>query len=171
MQLGFLDHEAEEFEDGDVLVIAWIVLAEDMESSAADAAVAHHGVLILGDELLDVLHLVGRHLVELHHETVGGLDEVLQLLAVAVHLCRNGDGSPQGLQFVGVLLADLQALAVEVGTALDDRIAYDEVSQRLPRVKRMTLGRLDTLEVRGHDLWYFMVCCCFYHAGSVFRCS
>ena len=59
--LRLLQHQVEEVEDGDVLVVRRRILAEYMETPAADAAMHHHGMLILHDELLDVLHLLSWH--------------------------------------------------------------------------------------------------------------
>ena len=109
--LRLLQHQVEEVEDGDVLVVRRRILAEYMETPAADAAMHHHGMLILHDELLDMLHLVAWHGVELHHQLEGRFHEI---------------------QLVGEALADLQTLSIEQREVFDDRIFGDEFFHRFP---------------------------------------
>ena len=130
--LRLLQHQVEEVEDGDVLVVRRRILAEYMETPAADAAMHHHGMLILHDELLDVLHLVAWHGVELHHQLVGRLQEISQLSAISVHLGRDGDGRAFRLQLIGEALADLQTLSIEQREVFDDRVFGDEFFHRFP---------------------------------------
>ena len=130
--LRLLQHQVEEVEDGDVLVVRRRILAEYMETPAADAAMHHHGMLILHDELLDVLHLVAWHGVELHHQLEGRFQEISQLSAISVHLGRDGDGRAFRLQLVGEALADLQTLSIEQREVFDDRIFGDEFFHRFP---------------------------------------
>lgn len=166
MELGFHHHQLEQFEDGDVHVIVRLVLAEDMESSAADAEMFAESVLVVVDELLYSPHLVGRHMVYLHHQMVGWLHEVVEFSAVAVHLSRDGDGGTLRLQFVGILLADFESLAIEHGVVEHDGVAHDEVLHRLPGCHRVALRRLDGLEVRRHRLLVFRdVDFCYHKTG------
>ena len=130
--LRLLQHQVEEVEDGDVLVVRRRILAEYMETPAADAAMHHHGMLILHDELLDVLHLVAWHGVELHHQLEGRFQEISQLSAISVHLGRDGDGRAFRLQLVGEALADLQTLSIEQREVFDDRVFGDEFFHRFP---------------------------------------
>ena len=118
--------QLEEFEDADVVILSWRILAEDMQSPATDAAMHHHGVLILGDEFLAVFQLLGWNLVKLYHQQVGWLHEVGELPSIAVHLCRDGDGWALWFELVGELLAYLESLAIQFCHVLDLRVAGDE---------------------------------------------
>ena len=97
-----------------------------MQSPATDAAMHHHGVLILGDEFLTVFQLLGWNLVKLYHQQVGWLLEVGELSSIAVHLCRDGDGWALWFELVGELLAYLESLAIQFCHVLDLRVAGDE---------------------------------------------
>lgn len=119
-------NQLEEFEDADVVILSWRILAEDMQSPATDAAMHHHGVLILGDEFLAVFQLLGWNLVKLYHQQVGWLHEVGEFPSIAVHLCRDGDGWALWFELVGELLAYLESLAVQFCHVLDLRVAGDE---------------------------------------------
>ena len=118
--------QIEEFEDAYVIVLKRGVLAEDMQSSATDAAMHHHGVLVLRDELLAVFLLFGRNLVKLYHHVIGWLLEVGQFSSIAVHLCRDGDSRTLWLEFVGELLADSESFAIQLCHVLDLLVAGDE---------------------------------------------
>ena len=155
------DH-VEQFQHGHLVVIYGQVSGDDAQSPSAHGDESHHGVRVGVRLLYDLLHLLGRNLVDVHGEHLGGFHHVAQFLAPSVHEHGGGDAGHHHLGLMGELAADVPVLAIVFSTCLGHGVEGDDPLQFIKTGELSAFAGGDSIEERWqyHFLSLLLFCCC-----------